>query len=103
MPTLGNMFGFYNKYALGHDIFNIKDDNIVVFPTGNWLKKDMYYNNQKEESYILSSAIVSNDEIANNCEYVDKLLSVSNNTLVYNLIKNSRIETVNEDKIIRGE
>ena len=25
MPTLGNMFGFYNKYALGHDIFNVKN------------------------------------------------------------------------------
>ena len=25
MPTLGNMFGFYNKYQLGHDIFNITD------------------------------------------------------------------------------
>ena len=46
MPTLGNMFGFYNKYALGHDIFDIKDQNIVIFPTGNWLTKDMYYNNQ---------------------------------------------------------
>ena len=32
MPTLGNMLGFYNEYALGHDIFNIKDKNIVVVP-----------------------------------------------------------------------
>ena len=103
MPTLGNMFGFYNKYALGHDIFNIKDKNIVIFPTGNWLTKDMYYNNQKEESYIISGAIINNDEIKENSEYADKLLSVSNNTLVYNLIKNSRIETVNEDKIIKGD
>lgn len=31
MPTLGNMFGFYNKYQLGNDIFNIKENNIVVF------------------------------------------------------------------------
>ena len=29
-PTLGNMFGFENKYALGHDIFSI-DENFVVF------------------------------------------------------------------------
>ena len=103
MPTLGNMFGFYNKYALGHDIFDVKDKNIVVFPTSNWVTKDMYYNNQKEESYILSGAIISNDEIKENCEYVDKLLSVSNNTLIYDLIRNSRIDTVNENKIIKGE
>jgi len=33
-PTLGNMLGFENKYALGHDIFSIGDDeeNIVIFP-----------------------------------------------------------------------
>ena len=43
MPTLGNMFGFYNKYALGHDIFNHLDDNVVVFPTGNWLTNKVYY------------------------------------------------------------
>ena len=62
-----------------------------------------YYNNQKEESYIISNAIINNDEIDENIEYADKLLSVSNNTLVYNLIKNSRLETVNEGKIIKGE
>ena len=103
MPTLGNMFGFYNKYALGHDIFDIKEKNIVVFPNSNWLTKDIYYNNQKEESYILSGAIISNEEIQKNCDYADKLLSVSNNILVYNLIKNSRVETVNESKVIEGK
>ena len=103
MPTLGNMFGFYNKYALGHDIFDVKSDNIVIFPTGNWLTKDIYYNNQKEESYIISGAVVSNETIQKNSEYADKLLSVSNNTLVYNLIKNSRVETVNESKVIEGK
>ena len=103
MPTLGNMFGFYNKYALGHDIFNVKENNIIIFPTGNWLTKDIYYNNQKEESYILSGTVVSDETIKKNCEYADKLLSVSNNTLVYNLIKNSRAETVNESKVIEGK
>ena len=100
MPTLGNMFGFYNKYALGHDIFNIKDDNIVIFPTGNWLTKDMYYNNQKEESYILSNSIVTTETIESNSAYTDKLLSISNDILVYDLIKNSRLETVNESEIV---
>lgn len=116
MPTLGNMFGFYNKYALGHDIFDIKENNIVVFPTGNWITKDVYYNNQKEESYFVSSSIVSsesvkknassivnNEDIVKNTEYADKLLSVSNNTLVYNLIANSKLETVNENSLIKGK
>ena len=29
MPTLGNMFGVKNEFALGNDIFNI-DDNVVA-------------------------------------------------------------------------
>ena len=35
MPTLGNMFGFSSKYALGHDIFNHLDDNLVVSNIGD--------------------------------------------------------------------
>ena len=50
-PTISNMLGFYNKYSLGHDIFEIKDNNIVVFPNGNWLTNKVYYNSQKFRSY----------------------------------------------------
>lgn len=103
MPTLGNMFGFYNKYALGHDIFNIKDKNIVIFPTGNWVTKDIYYNSQKEESYIITNSVINNEEIRANCEKTDKILSVSNNILVYDLIRNSKVDTVNESDVIKGK
>ncbi|MDD4027958.1 MAG: LTA synthase family protein, partial [Bacilli bacterium] len=48
LPTLGNMLGINSKYALGNDIFNLKD-NIVVFPNGNWLSNKVYFNNQKRE------------------------------------------------------
>lgn len=102
MPTLGNMFGFYNKYALGHDIFDIKENNIVVFPNGNWLTNEMYYNSQQGESYIINNSIISEEYINKNTEYTDKLLSVSNDILVFNLIKNSKEETVNETNIIKG-
>ena len=102
MPTLGNMFGFYNKYALGHDIFNIKDNNIVVFPTGNWLTKEMYYSAQKNESYMLSNSVIEEGYIEKNSEYADRILKVSNEILIYDLIKNSRIESskVDETKIV---
>ena len=103
MPTLGNMFGFYNKYALGHDIFDVKDNNMVIFPTGNWLTKDMYYNNQKEESFVLSNRVVTQEQIEYNREYTDKLLSVSNDILVYDLIRNSKLQTVNESEVIEGK
>lgn len=103
MPTLGNMFGFYNKYALGHDIFDIKDENIVIFPYGDWVTNDMYYNSQKNESYILNNAVVIGSEyIMEKCEYADKLLEVSNNILVYDLIRNSKKSIVNETQIVNG-
>ena len=45
LPTLGNMMGFSNPYALGHDIFDIGEDNVVIFPSGNFLTNKVYYNN----------------------------------------------------------
>lgn len=102
LPTIGNMFGFSNKYALGHDIFNTKSDNIVIFPTSNWVTKDMYYNSQREESYFLSNTVISDTTIKENSVKTDKILSVSNNILIYNLIKNSKIKNVNERDIVEG-
>lgn len=87
MPTLGNMLGFYNKYALGHDIFEIGENNIVVFPNGNWLTNKMYYNSQKAEYLSLSEQVITEEEIINNSNYANKLLDVSNNMIVFNLLK----------------
>ena len=92
MPTLGNMFGFYNKYQLGHDIFDIKDNNVVAFPTGNWVSNKMYYNSQKSEYKILTDEAIANDYIENTNKYVTDLLEVSNNTIVFDLIKHSNEE-----------
>ena len=86
-PTLGNMFGFYNKYALGHDIFDIKGNNIVCFPNGNWVTNKVYYNTQKRESYPLTNDAISDEEIEQNTEYTNKLLDISNNIIVFDLLK----------------
>ncbi len=90
MPTIGNMFGYYNKYALGHDIFNINENNIVVFPNGNWVTNKMYYNSQKEEYLSLTDEAITQDEIEKNEEYSEKLLNVSNNMIVFDLLKNAK-------------
>ena len=84
MPTLANMFNFDYEYALGHDIFST-DENIVVFPNGNWLTDNMYYNAQKEESLQLKDAVVPEDEIENNKAYANKILEVSDSIVVYDL------------------
>ncbi|MEG0994816.1 MAG: LTA synthase family protein, partial [Bacilli bacterium] len=62
MPTLGNMFGISNPYHLGNDIFNIKENNIVVFPTGNWITNKVYYNAQKNEYLTLSDTTIISEE-----------------------------------------
>ena len=92
MPTLGNMFGFYNKYALGHDIFDIKDNNIVVFPNGNWVTNKIYYNSQNNSYLPLKETDISADYIEKNEEYTEDLLSASNSTIVFDLIKHARKE-----------
>ena len=89
-PTLGNMFGFNNKYALGHDIFSI-DENVVVFPSGNWVTDKVYYNSAKD-AHISLDKTNRNQEITNDYldyykQYSEKLNEISNGIINYDLIK----------------
>ena len=89
-PTLANMLGVTPKYNLGNDIMNLTD-NIVVFPNGNWLTNNIYYNSQKDQYKILNTNyIVNSDEITNNNEYASKRLGISNDIILYDLIKNEQ-------------
>ncbi len=90
MPTIGNMFGFYNKYALGHDIFNTNSNNIVVFPNGNWVTNKMYYNSQKSAYLPLTEEEITEEEITNNSSYANKLLDVSNNIITFDLFNQEK-------------
>lgn len=92
MPTLGNMLGFYNKYQLGHDIFDIKSDNIVVFPNGNWVTNKVYYDSQKEEYLSLDGSAISEEEITKNSKYTTELLNISNDVIVYDLVAKTKDE-----------
>ena len=96
-PTISNMLGFYNKYSLGHDIFEIKDNNIVVFPNGNWLTNKVYYNSQKGEYMSLKDEVISDDYISENSKYTEKLLDVSNNIIVFDLLNKDK----NESKVVK--
>lgn len=96
MPTFGNMIGIYNKYALGHDIFNTRENNIIVFPNGNWLNNKMYYNSQKSAYLSLIDEPITKEEISDNTDYANKLLDVSNNIISFDLFnseKNPNIES----------
>lgn len=90
LPTLGNMLGIYNKYALGKDIFSLKEgeENVVVFPDGNWLTNTMYYSRSKEEVKLLNAEeTVSPEQIEKNTEYAEQLISISDSIIVHDLIK----------------
>ena len=99
MPTLGNMFGFYNKYQLGHDIFNVTDDNIVVFPNGNWVTNKIYYNSQNSSWLPLKETEISTSYIEECNTYAEKLLNASNSTIVFNLIKKAKQTKESDDYI----
>lgn len=90
LPTLGNMFGFESKYALGMDIFD-PEPNVVIFPDGNWLTDKMYYNNQRKEGKLLDiNKPVSLEEIEKYSNYAEELVSVSDSIIVYDLIRKSK-------------
>lgn len=88
LPTLGNMLNIQSEYALGNDIFSV-DENVVVFPDGNWLTNKVYYNQSKGESKILSmEGTITDDYIKKYTEISNKYISISNSIIVYDLIKN---------------
>ncbi len=88
MPTLSNMFGLKPTYALGNDIMGL-DNNLVAFPNGNWLTNDIYYNSQKDEYKVINpDAIIDSNTITKNNEITSKKLQISNDIILYDLIKN---------------
>ena len=90
MPTLGNMLGVHNKYALGHDIFSV-DENVVVFPSGNWITNKIYYNTSKNDFYpLMMDTPIGQEYIDNYNKYAEDIIKVSNGIIVYDLIKNSQ-------------
>jgi phosphoglycerol transferase MdoB-like AlkP superfamily enzyme len=87
LPTIGNMMGFSNPFALGHDIFNIKNDNIIVFPNGNFLTESVYYNNSKSEYKVLKESAIIDETYIQECkDYAEEILELSNDIIVYDLI-----------------
>ena len=92
MPTLGNMLGVKNEFALGHDIFDI-NENVVVFPNGSFITDKVYYDNSSEEYRQLDiNSSVSIEYLTDAGEYANRLVSVSNNIITHDLIKKYRKE-----------
>ncbi len=99
-PTLGNMLGFYNKYAIGHDIFETGSDNVVVFPNGNFITNRVYFNAQKNEYLSLDNSPIDVSYIEELEEYTNKCLNTSNSLIVFDLIKKQE-EGMSSEKDIK--
>ncbi len=56
LPTLGNMFGFESDYALGTDIFSLKEneENIVILPDASFITDTVYYDSQSGDYFDLT-------------------------------------------------
>jgi len=86
-PTLGNMFGFYNRFALGVDIMSV-EDNIVVFPNGDWLSNRLYYNSSRGAfKQIDPNLDITQEYLDHGRERVDILNGISNAIIVHDLIR----------------
>ncbi len=85
LPTIANMFGFTQKYALGNDIFG-SNEKIVVFPNGNILTDKVFYSNLNDEYIALQDSPIDSEYINRIKEYAYEILEVSNGIVVHDLI-----------------
>ncbi len=89
IPTLYNMLDIDYNYVLGHDIFNIKDDNIIIFPNGNFLTEKVYYNNSTGEHKTLNGGV--DEEYLNKyIDYTEKTIDVGNAIITYDLFNQNK-------------
>ena len=86
LPTIANLFGFKERFSLGHDIFS-KNEKIVVFPNGNVLTNKVYYSDLNDEYILFTDEPIEADYIERLKKYANKVLEVSNGIIVHDLIK----------------
>ena len=89
--TILNMYGIYNKYNIGEDIFTVKDNNLVTYPNGNILTNKVYYNNSTNEYKELTDEKINKEYLDNIKSIAEKRLDVSNAIIVYNLLENKKM------------
>lgn len=89
--TILNMYGIYNKYNVGEDIFTVKDNNLVIYPNGNILTNKVYYNNSTNEYKELTDEKIDKEYLDNINGIAEKRLDVSNAIIVYNLLENKKM------------
>ena len=71
-----------------YDVMNIDDgENIVVFKDGSYVTSKIYYSAKNNEVYTLSNEVISEDYISMNSDYANMILDISNDVIVFDLLK----------------
>lgn len=99
LPTVANMFGLSYKYALGNDIFS-KNEKIVVFPNGNILTNNIFYNNLNDSYVAFNDNPIESTYLERLKSYAETRLDVSKAIIVHDLINT---ESSNMERIIENE
>lgn len=87
-PTLQNMLGIYNPYALGNDIFNM-DENMVIFNNGDWTDGNIYYD-EYYKKYVIINENISDEDITK--EYINERIKYAEEYIdMSNIINNSNM------------
>jgi len=87
-PTIGNMMGFKNEFALGNDIFEIRNYNMVIFPNGNFITSRVFFHNTREVYRVFSQdELLEADYITERRAWSEHMLQLSNNIIVHDLIR----------------
>ncbi len=94
-PTLQNMLGIFNEFALGRDIFSI-ENNLVPFVNGDWVDGNLYYDSFRKEYQIM------NDEF--NLDDIDDYIDIQSEKAtdvidMSNMINNMDLIAYHESKL----
>lgn len=93
-PTLQNMLGIKNDFALGQDIFSV-DENIVAFVNGDWTDGIIYYSFRNHDYYIMNPDYTpemieemdeEEDYIKQQSDKANRIIDMSNMINKYDLI-----------------
>ena len=74
-------------------------DNTVVFTDGSYVTNKIYYNGQNGEIYSINGGAVDNSYIEENAAYANDIINVSNNIIIYDLIKEIREKSEVKEEI----
>jgi lipoteichoic acid synthase len=86
LPTILNIMGIKDNYALGNDLFNIKD-NLVIFRNSNFTDGNIFYIGKDSTAYNLKSEKqVNYDDYKGKLDKSKYLLKISDDVITNNLL-----------------